>query len=271
MKRSLLGLLVCLGLAGSDLAVAQVDDDAPGVEGEVAEPGAQDPPAGTDAAAAAEPPPAEADAAQPPPPEPPPAAAPPVEQPPPPPPEADTGAPAEDPYAASSFDTAPPPDESGEYDADAGLEPEGEYTGPFSQGSLGIGIVLGSATYGESDYVILGAGFSYFIFDGLSLGLDGDIWLGDDPSVYTLTPQARYVLYFVPVLKPYVGAFYRRYFIEKPFDDLNSVGGRAGAYLVTGGGGYLGLGAIYERFLSCDDTLWECDGWYPEISVGFSL
>jgi hypothetical protein len=136
---------------------------------------------------------------------------------------------------------------------------------------MGLSIVLGSATLGESDYIVLGAGLSYYLFDGLSLGLDGDVWLGDDPSVYTLTPQARYVLYFVPLLKPYVGAFYRHYFIGSPYDDLNSVGGRAGVYLVTGGGGYLGLGALYEKFLSCDDTFTDCDSWYPELTVGFSL
>ncbi len=194
--------------------------------------------------------------------------------------------PQDDAADTNSYDSSPPDDESGyretqpeSYPPETDLEPTyepsdeppGVYSGPFSKGSLGLTLMIGSASVGDSDYLVLGAGASYFVLDGLSLGLDADVWFLDDPTVYTTTPQLRYVLYFVPVLKPYVGTFYRHYFFTDGFDDLDSVGVRLGGYFVSDSGSYLGIGAIYERFLACDDTYWQCDGWYPELTFGFSL
>lgn len=157
-------------------------------------------------------------------------------------------------------------------DQDIAIEEPSRCDGPFCQGNVGLSILLGSATVGDSNYLILGGGVSYFVLDGLSLGLDADVWLLEKPTVYTTTPQARYILHFVPVLKPYVGAFYRHYFLSGGYDDLNSVGGRVGAYFVMDSGSYIGLGAIYEKFLGCDSGEFrDCDGWYPELSFGFSF
>lgn len=186
-----------------------------------------------------------------------------------------TDQPAVDPVAdaAPPLERAPPaePGYASEVGDDS-ADDEASYAGPFSQGSISPSIVVGSAQFGDRSYLILGGGLSYFVLDGLSVGVDGDVWVLDTPGVKTLTPQVRYVFYFVPVLQPYVGAFYRHYFIGGGFDDLDSVGGRAGVYLFAGSGGsFLGLGAIYEKFLSCDDTFRECDGWYPELSVGISF
>ena len=66
-------------------------------------------------------------------------------------------------------------------------------------------------------------------------------------------------------LRPYVGAFYRRTLIEN-HDDLNSTGGRAGLYLVSGQGSYFGAGMVYEKYLSCDQAVYSsCSDTYPEI------
>lgn len=144
--------------------------------------------------------------------------------------------------------------------------------GPFSQGSIGVSILLGNASVGDKSYLILGAGAGYYLIDGLEIGLEGSTWLLEDPRINTLTPQAKYVLYFVPVIKPYVGTFYSHYFIGGGFDDQNSVGGRVGGYWILGGGGsYLGVGAVYEHFLGCDDAVVSCDDWYPEVSLGLSF
>jgi hypothetical protein len=66
-------------------------------------------------------------------------------------------------------------------------------------------------------------------------------------------------------MRPYVGAFYRRTAIEN-YKDLDSVGARAGIYFVSGQGSYFGAGAVYENYLSCDQTVYHsCSDTYPEI------
>lgn len=141
--------------------------------------------------------------------------------------------------------------------------------GPFSKGSIGVSVMVGSAYLGEKDYFIFGLGLSYFVVDGLSLGVDGSIWLFDDPTLGTITPNARYVLHMVPVIKPYVGGFWKRYLVEE-FDDFSSVGGRVGAFLMPSRS-YIGIGAVYEHMLDCNEVILECDSWYPELTFGISL
>jgi len=156
-----------------------------------------------------------------------------------------------------------------------GGEPEADDSapssaGPFSKGSIGISVMVGSAYFGEKDYFIFGLGLSYFVVDGLSLGVDGSIWLFDEPTLGTITPNARYVLHMVPVIKPYVGGFWKRYLIGDDYKDFSSVGARMGAYLMPSRT-YLGIGAVYEHILDCKDVILECDSWYPELTFGVSL
>jgi hypothetical protein len=142
---------------------------------------------------------------------------------------------------------------------------------PFLKGAKTVTLTLGSAFIGSNDYFILGLGLGYYVIDGLELGVDGSIWLFDSPTIGTVTPQIKYVLHQVPVLKPYVGAFYRHYFIGEDINDLDSVGARVGAYIVSGKGAYFGIGGLYEHILDCNDTILECDNWYPEVLIGFSF
>lgn len=143
--------------------------------------------------------------------------------------------------------------------------------GPFSKGSIGLSVLLGSAFVGDSEYLILGAGLGYFLVDGLEVGVEGQAWVFDEPVIGTVTPQVRYIFHMVPVLKPYVGTFYRRYIIGNDFNDFSSVGARAGAILLPGKSRtYVGLGAIYEHILE-DDVYLSSDEWYPEITIGISL
>lgn len=169
----------------------------------------------------------------------------------------------EDPFASPESSVQP-----------AEAEPQRD-AGPFSKGRILVSLLLGGAFGGDRNYLILGAGAGYYVVDGLEVGLDGTIWLLDEPLIGTLTPQAKYVFHFVPVLKPYVGTFYRHYFVGDDFGDLDSVGARAGANIVMGGGGsytsYIGLGAIYEHMLDCNEAVLDCDSVYPEFSFGFSF
>ncbi len=90
--------------------------------------------------------------------------------------------------------------------------------------------------------------------------------------MHRLSPGLRYVFHMVPVIKPYVGGFYRHTFVND-YDDLNSLGARAGIYFAPKGGGfYVGGGAVYEHLLGCtSSTFVDCDDVYPEIFVGASF
>jgi len=150
--------------------------------------------------------------------------------------------------------------------------------GPFAEGSIRIAAKLGMAQQTvvkdgkleDNTAFILGASAGYYIVDGLELGLEGEYWINSDPSISIFSPGARYVLWFVPVLKPYAGAFYRHAFVGSPFDDIDSLGARFGAFWVSGGGSYFGGGAAYEYDVKgCRND--ECGHWYPELVLSFSF
>ena len=143
--------------------------------------------------------------------------------------------------------------------------------GVFSQGRV-HGIVTGGwGSAFNNDYLILGAGVSYFLLDGLSVGIDLETWRGANPTLTKLTPSVRYVFYQVRTIKPYVGAFYRRTYINGE-TDLDSYGARAGAYLQLGRTAYLGLGGVYEKYKDCrESTYRSCDSTYPEVTLTFAF
>jgi hypothetical protein len=142
--------------------------------------------------------------------------------------------------------------------------------GPFAEGSIRISAIFGVANQIDNTAFILGAGAGYYIVDGLELGLEGEYWINSEPSVSKVSPNARYVLWFVPVLKPYVGTFYRHLFVGAPKDDMDSLGGRAGAFWVSGGGSYFGGGVVHEIYVKgCEVS--DCSETYPEIMLSFSF
>jgi hypothetical protein len=147
---------------------------------------------------------------------------------------------------------------------------------PFDRGRLRIGGMIGwaqASTYtGSINWFILGVGVGYNVLDGLEPHVDTTFWIGD-PFVTTLTPGLRYVFHMVPVVKPYVGGFYRHYFVsgnDYGWDDSDALGGRAGVYFMTGPMSYFGGGIIYEHFL--DENLFsEVDQVYPEITIAIAF
>ncbi len=139
----------------------------------------------------------------------------------------------------------------------------------FSKGATSIGIVAGSGSAFREDYIILGVGVGYYIVDGLEIGFDVQRWFSGDPSITKISPQIRYVFTQPKKIKPYVGAFYRRTFIED-LDDLDSFGYRAGAYFSSNNGVYIGGGVVYEEYQDCSVFL-DCSDTYPEILISVSF
>lgn len=136
---------------------------------------------------------------------------------------------------------------------------------PFAGGSMRASVIVGNGYAFDESYVIIGVGFGYFFAKGLELGLDGEYWTSGDPSITKLSPSVRYVVPTDGAIRPYVGVFYRRTMIDN-YDDLNSTGGRAGIYVISGQGSYFGAGVVYENYLSCDQSVYRsCSDTYPEI------
>jgi hypothetical protein len=141
-----------------------------------------------------------------------------------------------------------------------------DVAGAFSRGRTHFVITGGTGYAFDESYLVLGAGVSYYVLDGLNVGLFIESWSGSDPTLTKLTPSVQYVFHRVPVLKPYIGGFYRRTYVSG-LSDINSVGGRAGVYLEAGRNAYLGAGAVYESYLDCNKTVYRsCSDTYPELS-----
>jgi len=146
-----------------------------------------------------------------------------------------------------------------------------DVAGAFRQGSTQVVVSGGTGYAFKESYFVLGLGASYYVVDGLNVGVAFEWWSGSSPGIYKLTPSVQYVFHQVPTLKPYVGAFYRRTYVDG-LADINSVGGRAGAYLQAGRNTYIGGGVVYERYVSCNESIYRsCSDTYPELSITFAF
>ena len=146
-----------------------------------------------------------------------------------------------------------------------------EVAGLFGRGNVGFILSGGTGYAFDESYLVLGLGASYYLLDGLNVGLFVESWSGSDPGMTKITPSVQYVFHRVRTVKPYVGGFYRRTDIEG-LPDLDSVGARAGAYLEAGRNAYIGFGAVYESYLDCSKTTYRsCDSAYTELSFTFAF
>lgn len=138
--------------------------------------------------------------------------------------------------------------------------------GAFSRGRTHFVATAGSGSAFDESYFVLGLGASYYLVDGLSVGVHYESWSGGDPDITKITGSLQYVFHEVQVAKPYLGGFYRRTNVDG-LPDLDSVGGRAGVYLGAGRNAYIGFGVVYESYLDCNETQYRsCDSTYAELT-----
>jgi len=143
--------------------------------------------------------------------------------------------------------------------------------GAFDNGTLTGTLAVGSGQLYTEDYFVIGLGAGYFVTDGFQVGLDVSAWTGGDPSIYEVTPKLTYVFDNPSSVKPYLGMFYNRTFIEG-LDDNNSLGYRAGFYSPVGERAFIGIGAVYTELQDCTETSFiSCSSTYTELSFIFTL
>ena len=141
----------------------------------------------------------------------------------------------------------------------------------FSQGRSRLSIVGGNGYAFNESYFVLGLGASYFVANGLSVGLDVDWWTGGDPGMVKVSPSVQYVFRDLPSMAPYIGGFYRRSYVQD-IDDISSAGGRAGVYIAAGRNTYFGLGMVYESYFDCSESTYSsCSDTYPEVSFSVAF
>jgi hypothetical protein len=144
-------------------------------------------------------------------------------------------------------------------------------TGPFGKGTRRASFTAGwGRSFGE-DYLLLGLGVGYFIRNGVGLNISIERWALNDPGVTKLTPELQIVVPRPRGPRPYLAGFWRRAFVEDA-DDLSSIGGRVGIYNKIAGRSAGGIGAVYEKYLDCDESVYNsCSQVYPEAVFGVSF
>jgi hypothetical protein len=142
---------------------------------------------------------------------------------------------------------------------------------PFDRGKFGLGLGASEqAAFGEN-YLVVGGGVTYYVLNGVELGLSALHEFGSGPSISRVSPSLRYVaqplVHKWPVV-PYIGAFYAHDFIGGGYVDQDSIGGRAG-FIMVSGHAVLGLGLAVEHFVA--GCTMDCTIEYPDITVSLAL
>lgn len=146
-----------------------------------------------------------------------------------------------------------------------------EVGGMFGQGRTQYSLGIGNAYAFDNTYFVIGASASYYVLDGLGVGLSMENWSGGDPAITKVSPFAQYVFYQIPQVQPYVGGFYRHTAVSG-LPGINSVGERAGIYIASAPNTYISFGFVHEAYLDCRQTIYRtCSETYPDISFTFGF
>jgi len=142
---------------------------------------------------------------------------------------------------------------------------------PFDRGKVGVSLGAGTQATLGARRISIGGGVGYYIVDGLQLGLSTAFSFGTGPNITRVSPALTYVaqpLVSVWPVVPYVGTFYKHWFIGDGYDDADSLGSRLGLYFLSGHL-VLGLGIAFEHLVSACTV--DCNTIYPDLSFGFAL
>ena len=141
----------------------------------------------------------------------------------------------------------------------------------FGQGKTQYSVIGGNGYAFGNRYFVLGAGVSYYVLDGLGVGLSLENWSGSGPGITKYSPFVQYVFNQASAVKPYVGAFYRHTSIGG-LPSINSAGERAGIYIASAPNAYINLGFVREVYLDCQQSIYRsCSETYPDLGFTFTF
>lgn len=143
--------------------------------------------------------------------------------------------------------------------------------GMFGQGRTHFSLMAGNSYAFDNNYFVIGASASYYVLDGLGIGLAFENWSGSGPGITKYAPFVQYVFYQASTVQPYVGGFYRHTAIGG-LPGINSVGARAGVYIASGSNVSVSAGLVHESYLDCNAAIYRaCSETYPELSLTFGF
>ena len=141
----------------------------------------------------------------------------------------------------------------------------------FDQGSSSISISLGAGKQLDQDYTVLAGRYGYYFVREFEGSLTIEAWRGNDPAIYKIVPELRYVYARMFPIKPYVGLFISRT-LYQGLTDRNTYGAKIGAYFTLNPNAHLAIGAVTERIESCDTSVYrDCRQVYPEVGLHFTF
>ena len=141
----------------------------------------------------------------------------------------------------------------------------------FRQNNHHVAFNLGFVDALQREYVGFGMGYRYFPIDGVEIGMDFDLLLGNNPLIYTVSPEIRYVFYPLKTFVPYVGAYYQYNYINN-MENRGGLGARAGFYTPLGPQVYIAYGVSLGELTQCNDTEYgDCSPARIELSIALSF
>jgi len=142
----------------------------------------------------------------------------------------------------------------------------------FEKGTSSVTLMLGAGRQLDRDYTIISGRFGYYFVREFEAAVGVEAWRGNDPLIYKIIPELRYVYSASRPFQPYVGMFVSRTIYQGGPPDVNTYGGKAGLYFTLNPNAHLGVGFIYERIESCDPAVYrDCRQTYPEASLHFTF
>jgi len=144
-------------------------------------------------------------------------------------------------------------------------------SGMLAEGRAQFSVTAGNAYAFENRYFVIGGSASYYVLDGLGVGISLENWSGSGPRITKYAPFVQYVFYQIPLWHPYVGSFFRRTTVAG-LPSINSVGARAGVMMASGANASVSIGFVHESYLDCNVSVYRvCSETYPDISVAFGF
>jgi hypothetical protein len=139
------------------------------------------------------------------------------------------------------------------------------------EGATGFSLSLAPGRQLDRTYTVISGRLGYYFVRDFEGSVALEAWRGNDPKLYKVVPELRYVLPLNPRANPYGAVFLSRTFYDG-LPDRYTYGVRAGVYFTLNRGSRLGVGVVHERIESCDPgTYRDCRQNYPEVGLHFTF